>query len=225
MTNIKYISNTGGGQPVNFEQAILDGFAIDGGLYVPEILPQISLATLQSWKGLSYQALALEVLSLFIDEATIPRKDLKEIIQTAYAPFELEGVIPLKPLKSVPNTSMLELFHGPTLSFKDVGQAFLINVVNYFLERKGQHLSVIVATTGDTGPAAAYFAAGKSNMDAWVLYPEGMITPEQERQMTTLPHPNIHPVSVSDCPDGGDDLDLVIAKLYANIPLRKATFI
>lgn len=218
---IHYISNTGGGAPVNFEQAILDGFAIDGGLYVPTELPQISLATLTSWQGLSYQELALEVLSLFIDETTIPRTDLREIIQTAYAPFELKSVIPLKPLKSVPNTFMLELFHGPTLSFKDVGQAFLINVVNYFLKRKEQHLSVIVATTGDTGPAAAYFAAGKSNMDAWVLYPSGMITPEQERQMTTLPHPNIHPVAVAGCPDGGDDLDLVIANLYANIPFKE----
>ena len=218
---LNYISNTGGGKPVNFEQAILDGFAIDGGLYVPEVLPQISMTTLQSWKGLSYQALSLEVLSLFIDETIIPRVDLKKIIHTAYAPFELKSVIPLKPLGSIPNTYMLELFHGPTLSFKDVGQAFLINVVNYFLERKKQHLSVIVATTGDTGPAAAYFAAGKSNMDAWVLYPAGMITPEQERQMTTLPHPNIHPVAVQECPDGGDDLDLVIANLYANIPFKE----
>ena len=110
----------------------------------------------------------------------------------------------------------MELFYGPTISFKDIGLAFLVNLVNFFLERKKKHLTIVVATTGDTGPATAYFAAGKSNLDAWVLYPKDKITEEQERQMTTLPHNNIHPVGVSNCPDGGDDLDLVIAKLYAN---------
>lgn len=115
----------------------------------------------------------------------------------------------------------MELFHGPTISFKDIGLAFLVNLVNLFLERKDEFLSIIVATTGDTGPATAYFTAGKSNLDAWVLYPKDKITEEQERQMTTLPHPNIHPVGVSNCPDGGDDLDLVIAKLYANESFKK----
>ena len=110
----------------------------------------------------------------------------------------------------------MELFYGPTLSFKDVGLAFLVNLVNFFLERKQEYLSLIVATTGDTGPATAYFTAGKSNLVAWVLYPKGLITEEQERQMTTLPYPNIYPVGVINCPDGGDDLDAVINKLYAN---------
>lgn len=218
---IKYISNTGGGEAVDFETAILDGFAVDGGLYVPETLPQIPLEVLQTWKGLSYQELAFEVLSLFIDEATVPKKDLKDILRTAYAPFEKKEVIHLHPLQSRKDTYIMELFHGPTLSFKDIGQAFVVNLFNYFLERKGKRLSLVVATTGDTGPAAAYFAAGKSNLDAWVLYPKGMITPEQERQMTTLPHPNIHPVGVYDCPEGGDDLDLVIAKMYANLAFKE----
>jgi threonine synthase len=110
----------------------------------------------------------------------------------------------------------MEFFYGPTISFKDVGLAFLVNLVNFFLERKKEHLTLVVATTGDTGPATAYFTAGKSNLDAWVLYPKGLITEEQERQMTTLQHANIHPVGVSNCPDGADDLDIVIAKLYAN---------
>ncbi len=213
---LRFVSNKGGGSPVDFETAILDGFASDGGLYVPEKLPQISIHQLENWKGLSYTELAFEILSLFIDRQIISEIDLKNILSTAYAPFEKKEIIPLHKLQSREDTYVLELFYGPTISFKDVGLAFLVTLVNFFLERKGKHLSLIVATTGDTGPATAYFAAGKSALDAWVLYPKGKITEEQERQMTTLQHANIHPVGVSNCPDGGDDLDVVIGKLYAN---------
>ncbi len=213
---LQFVSNKGGGKPVDFETAILDGFAVDGGLYVPETLPKISKEQLENWKGLSYVSLAFEILSLFIDRSIISETELKSILQIAYAPFEKEEIIPLNKLSSRNETYIMELFHGPTISFKDVGLAFLVNLVNFFLERKDEHLTLVVATTGDTGPATAYFAAGKSNLDAWVLYPKGLITEEQERQMTTLPHANIHPVGVSDCPDGGDDLDAVISKLYAN---------
>ncbi|KAB1153918.1 threonine synthase [Tenacibaculum aiptasiae] len=213
---LKFISNKGGGESVDFETAILDGFAVDGGLYVPEELPEITLDQLKEWKGLGYVDLAFEILSLFIDRSIVSEEELKDILKTAYAPFEKEEIIPLYPLKTRKDTFIMELFYGPTISFKDVGLAFLVNLVNFFLERRKEHLSVIVATTGDTGPATAYFAAGKSNIDAWVLYPKGLITEEQERQMTTLQHANIHPVGVANCPDGGDDLDAVISKFYAN---------
>ncbi|EPJ49341.1 MAG: hypothetical protein OFPI_25140 [Osedax symbiont Rs2] len=213
---LKYISNKGGVEPVDFEKAILDGFAADGGLYVPQTLPQVSAEQLIKWKDLSYLQLAFEVLSLFIDRSIVSEVELKQLLDSAYAPFERREIIPLHPLKSRKDTYIMELFHGPTISFKDIGLAFLVNLVNFFLQRKDQHLSLIVATTGDTGPATAYFSAGKSNIDAWVLYPKEMITPEQERQMTSLQHANIHPFAVSNCPEGGDDLDAVISKLYAN---------
>jgi threonine synthase len=218
---IQFVSNKGGGKPVDFETAILDGFASDGGLYVPDTLPNITKEQLRNWKGLSYVELAFEILSLFIDRTIVSEGELKKILETAYTPFEKKEIIPLYPLKSRKDTYIMELFHGPTISFKDVGLAFLVNLVNFFLERKKEHLTLIVATTGDTGPAAAYFTAGKSNLDAWVLYPKGLITEEQERQMTTLQDANIHPVGVSNCPDGADDLDLVIAKLYADIPFKE----
>ncbi len=218
---LQFVSNKGGGKPVDFETAILDGFAVDGGLYVPEILPDITEEQLKEWKGLSYVELAFEILSLFIDRSIISEKELKNILQTAYAPFEKKEIIPLYKMKSRKDTYIMELFHGPTISFKDVGLAFLVNLVNFFLERKKEHLTLVVATTGDTGPATAYFAAGKSNLDAWVLYPKGLITEEQERQMTTLQQANVHPVGVSNCPDGGDDLDAVISKLYANKPFKE----
>ena len=217
---MNYISNKGGGNPEDFETAILDGFAIDGGLYVPESIPKVSNEQLDAWKNLSYVDLAFEILSLFIDKSILTETELRSILNTAYKDFEKDDIIPLHKLKSRKYTYIMELFYGPTISFKDVGLAFLVNLVNFFLERKNERLSLVVATTGDTGPAAAYFAAGKSNLDAWVLYPKGLITEEQERQMTTLPHNNIHPVGVSNCPDGGDDLDLVIAKLYANTTFK-----
>ena len=213
---MKFVSNKGGGESVNIETAILNGYAPDGGLYVPEALPQISEKELAHWKDLSYNELAFEVVSLFIDRSIVSAQDLRSIIAEAYGTFEKEEVIPIPKLKSQENTYIMELFYGSTLSFKDVGLAFLVNLVDFFLKRKNKKLSIIVATTGDTGPAAASYIAGKSTMDAWVLYPKGMITEEQERQMTTLHHSNVHPVGVYNCPEGGDDLDVVIKKLYAN---------
>ena len=218
---LNYVSITGGGTPVDFETAILDGFAADGGLYVPQELPQISIDQLSGWSQLSYVDLAFEILSLFIDRTILSEAELKDVLRQAYAPFEKEEVIPLHPLISRKKTYIMELFYGPTLSFKDIGLAFLVNLVNLFLERRNERLTIIVATTGDTGPAAAYFAAGKPALDAWILYPEKMITEEQQRQITTLPQANIHPVGVENCADGGDDLDLVIRQLFANESLKE----
>ncbi len=217
---LNYLSNKGGSDPVGFEKAILDGFASDGGLYVPEKLPEISLEQLESWKNLTYKDLAFEILSLFIDRSVISAVELRSILNKAYSTFEKEEVIAMHPLQSAENTWVMELYYGPTISFKDIGLAFLVNLFDFFLQRRKEHLSVIVATTGDTGPATASYIAGKSTLDAWVLYPKGLITDEQERQMTTLPHPNVHAVGVFDCPEGGDDLDYVIAKLYANKPFK-----
>lgn len=218
---LKYVSNKGGGHPVDFETAILDGFASDGGLYVPEHLPQIPIEKLEQWKHLGYKDLAFEILSLFIDRTTISARELKILIETAYGTFEKEEVIPIHKLQSRKETYVMELFYGPTISFKDIGLAFLVNLFDFFLKRKNEVLSVIVATTGDTGPATANYIAGKPTLDAWVLYPKGLITEEQERQMTTIPHTNVHAVGVYNCPEGGDDLDAVISKLYANISFKE----
>jgi threonine synthase len=108
----------------------------------------------------------------------------------------------------------MELFHGPTLSFKDVAMGFLINTMDYLLDRRGESASLLIATTGDTGPAAAFASCGKKTIDCWVLYPRGFISEEQERQMTTLDVPNVHAVAVENCSDGGDDLDTVIARMF-----------
>ncbi len=213
---LKYVSNKGGCEPVDFETAILDGFASDGGLYVPQQLPHIPKEKLRQWSALSYIDLAFEILSLFIDRSIISGAELKQLLHDAYDPFEKKEVIPLHKLQSRKDIYIMELFYGPTLSFKDIGLSFLVNLVDFFLKRQNERRSIIVATTGDTGPAAAYLAAGKSTLDTWVLYPKGLITEEQERQMTTITASNVHPVGVYNCPDGGDDLDLVVSKLFEN---------
>ncbi|MEN8246719.1 MAG: threonine synthase [Thermodesulfobacteriota bacterium] len=216
-----FISTRGEVAPVDFETAVLQGFAADGGLYVPETIPRISEEQLQKWSRLSYVDLAFEILSLFIERTIIPADELRKLLAGSFDRFENPDILPVVRLKTKPNTYILELFQGPTLSFKDVAMGFLVNTIDFFLERKNDWMSLVVATTGDTGPAAAHASAGKKSIECWVLYPDGMISEEQARQMTTLDAPNVHAVGVSDCPDGGDDLDLVLARMFADDHLRK----
>ncbi|MBU0972794.1 MAG: threonine synthase [Proteobacteria bacterium] len=218
---IQYISTRGGQAPVSFDEAVLRGFAGDGGLFVPQTIPRISRERLKALSGLSYTDLAFEILSLFIDPDIIPAENLRQLIRTSFAAFEHPDILPLKPLGTDPSVLIMELFHGPTLSFKDIAMGFLINTMEYLLEKRGEHLTLVLATTGDTGPAAAHAAAGKKTIDCWPLYPKGMITREQERQMTTLEAANVHPVGVENCPDGGDDIDLVVARLFADKALKQ----
>ncbi len=219
---IQYVSTKGGISPVDFETAILDGFAADGGLYVPTELPSITLAQLRTWKDLSFTDLAYEVLSLFIDESVMSEKELRQLLVDSYSSFYDANIIPFHPLASQAELIVQELFHGPTLSFKDIGMSFIVNLFHFFLKRKGERRTIVVATTGDTGPAAAHASIGKSTLDAWVLYPKELITEEQERQMTTISAPNIYPVGVSNCPDGADDLDILIAELFADKELKES---
>ena len=211
---LNYVSTRGGSSPVDFETAVLKGFADDGGMFVPGKIPRISADQLQVWSSLSFEALAFEILSLYIDRTIIPASDLKILIERSLQPFTHPDIIPVIPLGQDTRQFVMELFHGPTLSFKDVAMGFLINTMDYFLDRRGEKVSLLIATTGDTGPAAAYASCNKKTIDCWVLYPRGFISHEQERQMTTLDVPNVHAVSVENCPDGGDDLDLVIARMF-----------
>ena len=218
---IKYVSTRGGIPPTPFDEAVLAGFASDGGLFVPESIPIISQDQFHNWAELSYPDLAFEILSLFIDRSIIPAIDLKKLLDDSYSQFDTPEVINLVPLGDEDQPVIMELFHGPTLSFKDIAMGFLINVLDYLLKKSNERLTIVLATTGDTGPAAAWASAGKETIDCWPLYPRGMITEEQERQMTTLNAANVHPVGVENCADGGDDLDFVVAKLFADAELKK----
>jgi threonine synthase len=217
---ISYVSTRGGGLPLPFDEAVLQGFAADGGLFVPETIPTLSMDRLADLSRMDYPDLAAAILSLFIDPSVIPEPDLARLVNDSFSPFDRGRVVDLVPLNGDPDLMVMELFHGPTLSFKDIAMGFLIRTMDYLLQKRGDRVSIVLATTGDTGPAAAHAAANRAAIDCWPLYPKGMITREQELQMTTLGAGNIHPVAVENCPDGGDDLDLVVAALFADPELK-----
>ena len=218
---LRFVSTKGGVAPVDFETAVLQGYAADGGMFVPEAIPRVAPEKLQQWSGLNFEDLAFEILSLFIDRSIVSADELKLLLHNSFSTFEHPQIVPVVPLGTRHGLHVMELFHGPTLSFKDMAMGFMVNCVDFFLQKKGARVSLLVATTGDTGPAAAYASAGKQSIDCWVLYPRGMISEEQERQMTTLEASNIHAVGVDGCPNGGDDLDLVITQMFADEDLKK----
>jgi len=218
---IRYVSTKGGTDPVNFDDAILAGFAADGGLFVPERIPLIKAETLNSWRGLGYTDLAFNILSLYIDKTIIPADHLKNMIRKSYETFESPEVIPLVKFNNEENMYIMELFRGPTLSFKDVAMGLLMNLLDYLLKKRDLRLSILLATTGDTGPAAARAAAGKKHIDCYPIFPLGMISLEQQRQMTSVQADNIHPIGVLNCKDGGDDIDKVVARMIGDPKLSK----
>jgi threonine synthase len=216
---LKYVSTKGDAPAVDFETAVLKGFAGDGGMFVPQYIPKISTGQLTSWAKLSFNELAFEILSIYIARSIICEADLKTLINKSTETFSHSDIVPVVPLDGKSNHFIMELFHGPTLSFKDIAMGFLINTMDYFLERKQERISLLLATTGDTGPAAVYAAKGKTTIDCWPLFPKGFISEEQAKQMTTIVNDNIHSIAVENCQSGGDDLDIVIADMFADSKL------
>ncbi|KAI1084056.1 threonine synthase [Whalleya microplaca] len=216
-TSQRYLSTRGDDYDFSFEEAVLKGLASDGGLYIPETIPAAS--NWQSWKDLSYPDLALEVLSLYISPSEIPRDDLKGIIDRSYSTFRAPETTPLRHLHD--NLYLLELFHGPTFAFKDVALQFLGNLFEYFLVRKNagksgadrHHLTVVGATSGDTGSAAIYGLRGKKDVSVFILHPKGRVSPIQEAQMTTVLDDNVHNLAVTGT---FDDCQDIVKALFAD---------
>jgi threonine synthase len=154
-----YLSTRGGSRAFSFRAAVLKGLASDGGLFIPHAIPCITPQALQSWSILSFQDLALEILSLYISPDEIPRHELKALVDKSYATFKAEEVTPLVKLEAEEGLWLLELWHGPTYAFKDVALQFLGNLFEWFLVGGNQgkegkerdHLTVLGATSGDTG--------------------------------------------------------------------------
>ncbi|KAI2778882.1 threonine synthase [Daldinia loculata] len=213
----RYLSTRGEDYDFSFEEVVLKGLANDGGLYIPEEIP--SASDWQSWKDLSFPDLALEVLSLYIAPSEIPRDDLKGIIDRSYSTFRTPETTPLRHLHD--NLYLLELFHGPTFAFKDVALQFLGNLFEYFLVRKNEgktgtdrhHLSVVGATSGDTGSAAIYGLRGKKDVSVFILHPKGRVSPIQEAQMTTVLDANVHNLAVKGT---FDDCQDIVKALFAD---------
>ncbi|KAK3489674.1 putative threonine synthase [Neurospora crassa] len=199
----RYLSTRGEDGGHSFEYVVLKGLAADGGLYIPQEVPVVPESVWQGWKDLSYTDLAYNIISLFVSPSEIPAEDLKDIINRSYATFRTPEVTPLVHLQD--SIHLLELFHGPTFAFKDVALQFLGNLFEYFLVRKNQgkegrdryHLTVVGATSGDTGSAAIYGLRGKKDVSVFMLHPKGRVSPIQELQMTTVLDANVHNLAIT----------------------------
>lgn len=190
---MKYISTRGAAPALGFEDVVLTGLASDGGLYVPETLPQFSREKIASWAGLSYRDLALRVISPFVAGA-IPEADLKRIIDTSYDSFRHEAIAPL--VQTGHNEWVLELFQGPTLAFKDFALQFLGHLLDYILAKRRQKVVVLGATSGDTGSAAIEGCRRCENVDIFILHPHQRVSDVQRRQMTTVLEENVHNIAL-----------------------------
>jgi len=200
---VKYLSTRGDQAERHFCDILLEGLAPDGGLYLPTAYPRVDAATLARWRGLPYADLAFEILSLYIDD--IPAADLKAIVHRTYteAVFGTPQITPLKPLE--PGLALVALSNGPTLAFKDMAMQLLGQLFEYELQRRGETLNILGATSGDTGSAAEYAMRGKAGIQVFMLSPHGRMSPFQQAQMFSLADPNIHNIAVQgvfdDCQD------------------------
>jgi len=204
---------------VTFEEAIVRGFSAEGGLFVPTALPPPRDAAFWAARaGRPFVELATEVIGWFVGEHEIPRPALERIVRKTAAAFSHPEVTPVRrwpaaaaAAAGLPPLDVLELFHGPTLAFKDLAMQFLLNCLQHFCQQRGRRLAVLVATTGDTGPAAMEAARRVPEVDCTVLYTRGRISALQEVQMLTPTEPNVHAVSV---PATSDELDAVLRALF-----------
>ncbi len=190
---MKYISTRGQAPALNFEQVLLAGLAADGGLYVPQTLPTFSREEITAMAALDYPQLAQKIITPFVGDC-IPADDLRAILAETYAEFRHSAVAPLVQLRA--NQWVLELFHGPTLAFKDFALQLLGRLLDYVLERKHQKVVILGATSGDTGSAAIEGCKHCKNIDIFILHPYNRVSDVQRRQMTTVQGDNIHNLAV-----------------------------
>ena len=200
---MKYISTRGQTAPMDFSDVLLMGLAPDGGLMLPEQYPQIDDTTLNEWRSLSYPQLAMAIMQRFATD--IPAADLQDIIKRTYTTevFGSADIVPVRKLED--NIYILGLSNGPTLAFKDVAMQFLGNAFEYVLKKKGTRITIIGATSGDTGSAAEYALRGKDNIEVFMLSPHGKMSEFQRAQMYSLTDDNIHNIAINgmfdDCQD------------------------
>ena len=190
---MRYISTRGGVEPKSFEDVVLTGLAEDGGLFVPEEMPKFSVDEIASWSELSYEELALKVITPFVG-GSIPEQDLRGLIEKSYAGFRHEAIAPL--IQAGHNQWILELFQGPTLAFKDFALQFLGNLLDYILAKRNQKVVIMGATSGDTGSAAIEGCRHCKNLDIFILHPYQRVSEVQRRQMTTVMADNIHNIAL-----------------------------
>ncbi|MBC2594187.1 threonine synthase [Ruficoccus amylovorans] len=210
---MEYVSTRGNGGSVTFTQAVAAGLAPDGGLYLPRELPDLS-GKLDAWEDLGYAELCFEFLKEFatdMDEAV-----LRRLVEESYKRFTDEKIAPLVGLSD--DLYVLELFHGPTLAFKDFALQLVGNLYEEQIRNSSEHINVLGATSGDTGSAAIHGLLGKDGVNIFILYPDGRISPLQERQMTTTGAANVFPLAVK---GSFDDAQHIVKELFGDLDLKR----
>ena len=207
---MRYISTRGQAPALSFEEVVLTGMASDGGLYVPETLPEFSREELAEMAGLSYAEIAFRVMKPFvngeIDDATF-----RSIVTEAYATFNHDAVVPLKQLDA--NHFLLEQFHGPTLAFKDVALQLLGRLLDHFLKKRGERAVIMGATSGDTGSAAIEGCRHCDNLDIFILHPHNRVSEVQRRQMTSVLANNVFNIAIE---GNFDDAQAMVKASFAD---------
>jgi threonine synthase len=207
---MRYVSTRGDVTPRRFCEILLEGLAPDGGLYLPERYPQVHADTLARWRTLPYADLAFEILSLYIDD--IPANDLRGLCRRTYTRdnFGSDAIVPLRAFE--PGVFIEALSNGPTLAFKDMAMQLLGALFEYELARRGEHLNILGATSGDTGGAAEYAMRGKRGVQVFMLSPHGRMSPFQQAQMFSLQDPNIHNIAIEGVFDDCQDIVKAVAE-------------
>ncbi|MFC7399457.1 threonine synthase [Chelatococcus sp. GCM10030263] len=211
-----HISTRGEAPAIGFTEALLAGLARDGGLYMPELWPQMAAGDIAALAGRSYAESATAIIGRLID-GEIAEPDLAPMITAAYETFRHPAVCPLVQVGD--NLFLLELFHGPTLAFKDVAMQLLARMMDHVLKQRGTRATIVGATSGDTGSAAIEAFRGLDQVDVFVLFPQGRVSEVQRRQMTTVDAPNVHAIAVEGT---FDDCQAILKGLFNNHPFRDA---
>ena len=211
---MRYQSTRGEAPDLGFEDVLLSGLARDGGLYVPAHWPQLSTSTIRGLRGRSYEDVAFSVLHPFIGGA-IPDADLKTMLAAAYGAFGHPAVAPLKQLDD--NQWLLELFHGPTLAFKDIAMQLLSRLMDWALARRGKRAVIVGATSGDTGGAAIEAFKASHHASVFILHPHGRVSDVQRRQMTTVVSPSVHNIAIE---GNFDDCQAIVKALFNDHQFR-----
>ena len=214
MKSVRYISTRGEAPPLDFVEVMLAGLARDGGLYVPDAWPRLDPAAIADFAGKPYAEVAVEVIRPFVGDA-IAVADLARMAQEAYGSFRHPATVPL--VQVGVSTFLLELFHGPTLAFKDLAMQFLARLMDHVLAARGERTTVVVATSGDTGGAAVEAFRGRSQVDLVVLFPNGRVSDVQRRMMTCADDANVHALAI----DGTfDDCQAIVKGLFNHHAFR-----
>ena len=200
---MRYISTRGRAAPLEFEDVMLEGLARDGGLYVPETWPTLDPDLLRSVRSMPYAEAAFHVIHPFVD-GTLSDTELRDLLRDAYAGFVHRSVAPL--FQTGPDAWLLELYHGPTLAFKDVAMQVLGRLYDHVLRKRNQRITLAGATSGDTGSAAIEAMRGRDRVDIFIMHPHGRTSEVQRRQMTSVLAPNVHNLAVEGTFDDCQDL-------------------